>query len=288
MSKWTANDGFFCESLIYGAPEYVNSFTSLFILFIGLYLLYNTKSNEIIIRFISASIAITGIGSFMFHWTLWKSTGLLDTIPMLLSSYSGSYLCFDIILYKYIKIDKKNDKLYELVANIICLIILCLLYTSIMITAIDSSNNIIFVMLFLLPNIIIIFTALFMRFYTFYHYYYDDEHLELCNNVKHSFYSIILGLSCILFFALIWFLTELNCKKKEFNWIKYLFAHGFWHIGMSFGYYHLMVYFIFMNALVKKKKPSYKYGIRGWQKYLYIILPVIIYNQDNDNLIFHY
>ena len=291
MSKWTIKDGYFCESLIYGAPEYVNSFTSLFILFIGLYLLYNNaKMNDIIIRFISGSIAVTGIGSFIYHWTLWKSTGLLDTIPMLLAAYSSSYLCFDIILYKYIKMGKKNDKLYELLVNIICLIILCFLYISIMITAIDSSNNIYFVILFLLPNIIIIFAALFMRFYTFYEYYNDDNgNIELCNNIKHSFYSIILGLSCILFFALLWFVTELNCKKEKYNWIKYLYTHGFWHIGMSFGYYHLMIFFIFMNSLIKGKNPIYRYKPSGFYRYLYIILPIIDYYIDNNNiLIYHY
>ena len=273
MNKWRVEDDSFCESLIYGAPEYVNSFTSLIILFFGVFLLFLTKCNNALIRLVSASIAITGIGSFAFHWTLWTSTGLLDTVPMLVASYVASYLSMDLILYKYVKIDKKEIRIYEICSNILALITMCALYPAIMITAIDGSNNPTFDILFAIPNVIIIFSTLFMRFYTFKYYYNNIANNDLFSDVKRSFISVLIGLSSAAFGAILWFVTELNCD--EYDWMKYTFAHGIWHIGMSYGYYQLMVFFIYMNALIRGKNPYYKVGDTKYKKYLYYFLPVV-------------
>jgi len=266
--KWDIQDNPFCESLIYGHPEYVNSFTSLIIFFVGIYLLFMTKCANALIRIVSASIAITGIGSFIFHWTLWKSAGLLDTVPMLLAAYLATFLCLDLIIFKYIKIDKQNTKLYQILSNLFALLILSGLYPAIMVTAIDSSNDMIFDILFAIPNVIIIISILFMKFYTF-----DQHYGGSLNDVKKTFCSILFGLSLATFSAIIWFITELNCD--EYDWMKYTFAHGLWHIGMSVGYYQLITFFIYMNALIRDKNPEYKKGNSKLEIYLYYILPVI-------------
>ena len=273
MNKWRIKDNSFCESLIYGDPEYVNAFSSFVMLFFGIFLLFLTKCNNALIRIISASIAITGIGSFAFHWTLWTSTGLLDTVPMLVASYTASYLTMDLILYKYVKIDKKEIRTYEICSNMLALIVLCGLYPAIMITGIDGSNGVSFDILFAIPNVIIIFATLFMRFYTFENYYHNKENNDLFGDVKRSFVSVSVGLSSAAVAAILWFVTELNCD--EYDWMKYTYAHGLWHIGMSYGYYQLMVFFIYMNALIRGKEPYYKVGNTKYKKYFYYCFPVV-------------
>jgi len=275
MSTWREKDNGFCESLIYGDPEYVNSFTSLIIFGFGLLLLFLVRTNNHLIKFICGSITVTGMGSFAFHWTLWKSTGLLDTVPMLFASYGAGYLCLDLITYKYIKIDKNDMKMYQICSNIFALLSLCCLYPGIMITAIDSSNNSSFDILFAIPNIIIIFTTLFMRFYTFIEYYENNHYID----VKRSFISVLLGLSVALFAAILWFITELNCNN--YDWMKYTYAHGFWHLGISYGYYHLMMFFVYMDGLIKDLEPYYKKGKSKYEIYLYYIIPVVVYKYEN-------
>lgn len=63
-------DHSFCEAKLWGkAPEYVNSFTSLFISLVGLYgIKVNKHSNNYVFLLYSALI-INGIMSFFYHWT---------------------------------------------------------------------------------------------------------------------------------------------------------------------------------------------------------------------------
>lgn len=113
-----------------------------------------------------------------------------------------------------------------------------------------------------------------MRFYTFKDYYENEQH-SFQNDVKRSFFSVLLGLSITAFSAILWFITELNCKKNGYDWMKYTFAHGLWHIGMPYGYYHIMTFFIYMRSLIKGNSPYYIIGETQVQKKLYYFLPVI-------------
>ena len=140
-----------------------------------------------------------------------------------------------------------------------------LYFSAVMVTSVEGSNSAIFDILFAIPNGIIIFSTLFMRFYTFERYYVENNVSSY--NVKKSFWNILIGLSSIAGASILWFITELNCDKHK--WMRYTFAHLVWHICMSYGYYNLMSFLIYINALLRGKNPSYKKGV------IYKILPVI-------------
>ena len=84
---WSDIDHSFCESRILGMPEYLNSITSLFIVFFGTYGLY--KSTNIILDILYNILIILGIGSISYHFTGTIGWGLLDEIPMILSIFIG-------------------------------------------------------------------------------------------------------------------------------------------------------------------------------------------------------
>ena len=94
---WSDIDHSFCESRILGMPEYLNSITSLFIVFFGIYGLYN--STNIILDILYNILIILGFGSISYHFTGTIGWGLLDEIPMILSIFIG-IIFVDTLYYK--------------------------------------------------------------------------------------------------------------------------------------------------------------------------------------------
>ena len=85
---WNDLDHSFCESKILGLPEYINSFTSLFISFFGIYGLQN-KNNDIFVDIMYSTISILGIGSFGYHYTGTIGWALCDEVPMIVAVFIG-------------------------------------------------------------------------------------------------------------------------------------------------------------------------------------------------------
>ena len=87
-------DHSFCEANLYGgAPEYINSFTSLIISLIGLFgLKYNVHfNNDIYMLYVN--LFINGFMSFGYHWTNMLGFGLLDRFGMILIAYTSVSSC---------------------------------------------------------------------------------------------------------------------------------------------------------------------------------------------------
>mgnify|MGYP001215527089 CR=1 FL=1 len=85
----TSDVSTFCEKRLYGNPEYLSSFSSLFISLFPIYSLkYSVIQSRIIINILLLLI-ITGITSFGYHWTGWYIFKHLDEIPMIISIWLG-------------------------------------------------------------------------------------------------------------------------------------------------------------------------------------------------------
>lgn len=79
----------FCEKRLYGNPEYLSAFSSLFISLIPIYSLkYSYIQTKLVIN-IYLLLIITGLTSFGYHWTGWYIFKHLDEIPMVLSIWLG-------------------------------------------------------------------------------------------------------------------------------------------------------------------------------------------------------
>jgi len=221
-----------CERTLYpDRPEYLNSFSALYMCFISGYYLSqqrNFSKNEISKKIYSKqlltsnSIAIiywcifvNGIGSFLYHWYAWYIFKLLDEISMILPIWIG-----------------------------LCKIMHNLNY-SIYYTGFFTSINILFIVLNVFPwfhdyfpiafaSEIIILIPL---------YYQSLKYLEDKNSVG------IKGIFICSGSGIIWGIIEMNCNKYL------IFGHSIWHIGMSTGLCYILTYFknlepIFISHIV--------------------------------------
>ncbi len=103
-------DHSFCEAKLWGsAPEYVNSFTSLFISLVGLYgMKVNKHSNNYVFLLYSALI-INGVMSFFYHYTNQIGWGLLDRMSMVMIAIPAMYGSLKEITYLY-NLSKTTEK----------------------------------------------------------------------------------------------------------------------------------------------------------------------------------
>ena len=103
--KFDVYDHSFCEMNIYGqSPEYINSLSSLFLVFFGLFgIIFHNKIHDI--KMVYTAMIFNGICSFMYHFNNQLGWGLLDRFSMILITIP----CFNIIndLFKLTKIKKE-------------------------------------------------------------------------------------------------------------------------------------------------------------------------------------
>lgn len=102
----------FCESKLYGgSPEYINSFTSLFLTYYGFKGLINNYNTNIPIKMLYVSLFICGFSSFGFHWTGVIGWAFLDQFSMVLIALSSLIAMTSEIIgsYKHINSLEENS-----------------------------------------------------------------------------------------------------------------------------------------------------------------------------------
>lgn len=198
--NWNNFDHNFCEGSMLSMPEYLNSFSTLIMVFHGLLGLLNT--NDILLKLINITFIITGIGSFLYHWFGTYGFALLDEIPMII-----------IIFLSLIKIELliKNNRWVDLKIFIYLLSMICLIINNTI-----ESQRLLFPLYFGL-----IFTLLIYK-------------IKLLTNLE----IINKGLYVMAISGIIWIITEISCKYVK-SYI-FLIGHPLWHIGMSYGYYKII------------------------------------------------
>lgn len=219
---WSDIDHSFCESRILGMPEYLNSITSLFIVFFGTYGLYN--STNIILDILYNILIILGFGSIAYHFTGTIGWGLLDEIPMILSIFIG-IIFVDTLYYKN-KFDTFNHRRkFKLFS-----------YLSIMVLFIISNS---------MTNFRLIFPYLFGIFVIYLYYKTYLLIKDLPNFLKAKvMYPTTFSILTITLSGIIWGTTELLCNNLNRTLV--LLGHPMWHFFVGHGFYNFIqvVYFI--------------------------------------------
>lgn len=64
-------------------PEYLNSCTSLFIVFVGLHMLLFNQHDSQLLKVVAAQFALNGGASFLYHWTGYDSALAIDGFTMM-------------------------------------------------------------------------------------------------------------------------------------------------------------------------------------------------------------
>lgn len=283
--KWSDLQPGFCEGIISGPPEIFNSVSSIVMVFYGLCGIFATRNNNTMLRVISSMLAVCGVGSIVYHATMHFGWGIVDSMPMLISSYIGAYMCVDIIIYKRFFLDNitnKDDEYhllrrYEKISGVIALIFSTMLIFAIALSSAEETAHL-FSIWFLISELIIGVSVFVIRYVT---HRLDDDPANDQEFIK-AFKIMYGGFGCAIIAAIFWFTTESLCKEN--TWLRYLQAHSIWHICISIGMYFLMQFMVFINNYNKKLSPYWVKGETIPQKIFYALVPSV----GNANEVSHF
>ncbi len=226
-----AKDHPFCEYYIYNnIPEYFNSFSSLFISFVGIFgLIYNNYVNQV--NYLYVSLIINGITSFMYHWTNNIGWGLMDRFSMILFPLYTFHI-INKIMNKF-NFDKLTHYTYKFIT---------LFYITSLLTITGLHNEELFNIFFGI--------YLFNLFLYVFYVEFIDKKLNVDKKILKLAWK---GIGYILFSGIAWILTESFCHDVWF--FKYLMGHTFWHYFVSFGGYYISL--LPVSIIKNKRKIRY-------------------------------
>lgn len=243
----------FCEGYLYGRPEYVNSFTSLFMTFLGLYMLFGNKYINSVTRLFASSLAITGIGSFGLHYWGTFFWGRMDTFPMIITSYLIMFLSYNVIFHR---IFHTELYVYRFLSGLLSFAVMaCVFFTIAGRTT--SGIEISLYTYFLFPQFL---TAISLFLHVF------VVSTELVTTTKCKQYGVT-GVLSLVVSGLCWVLTEPYCEQH--TWVRYVFGHAIWHLGVSYGAFLLATVLVYMYCVYTDKNPIFR---TGW---FYNMFPLI-------------
>lgn len=85
-------------------PEYINSYSSLVMFVLGLYGLFTSNVFNIVTKLLQASLVVTGVCSFFYHYTGWQGAGYMDTF--------GTNLILSVrpsVRFSYVSLVRRHD-----------------------------------------------------------------------------------------------------------------------------------------------------------------------------------
>jgi hypothetical protein len=200
----------FCEGRILGIPEYLNSFSSLFISLVA-YAGLQTKNLNEDIKMIYFILFLNGFFSMGFHWTMYYGWKNLDQVTMIMCIWFGLKVTLNMCRFR------SNIPLYLLhLSNIIILVLSVCEYDSF------------FRLSFTIESLLLIYVYNVLTYKLFYKDYYGFGKRGL-----------VISMAAGVF----WGLTELFCNKYL------IIGHSVWHLCISYGM-HLLLQFVNTISIV--------------------------------------
>lgn len=241
-------------------PELGNSYSSLLYILLSLYSIIFTPTTVITTstRIFLSILFLTGVSSFLFHYTLWNVMGNMDVISVLSLSYYGSYYCIDAFL--------KCLTHVEYFIGILPFV---------WILAFDAALSLWFVPEFSIPlyylvippQIFLIGVIGWMHFYIFTQrdivgalIYADVGALVLCAS------------------AIIPIYIDPQCSYP------YLRTHTLWHIGSAYGVFLLFQAFLFIKCKSEGRDVQYNRSTNWFGSRWFYILPCVNRPSDDRHL----
>ena len=245
-STWNQRLPGFCESLLATNHEIANTISSGFVVFWGIYGLYQLPSSAThqtsdIWQLIYSLLICVGIGSTLFHWTLYISYGLLDALPMLITEYIALYQVLQMILFMKLKCKFITLKIYNLITKCLNVIIIFICLLSIIFTSLYGQHHHGFVIMFGATPVIVLVLAIWSRF--------DPsllkQHIKESKQYELIFRHLWIGFTIVTLSCVVWNVAEQLCDRY---WIlKYLPLHAFWHFVIGYGMYNLVQVGVFLD-----------------------------------------
>ena len=235
----------FCEATVYpDRIEYANTLSSLFITFIGL---NGMRHGHSIVVFLYSALAVNGISSALYHFYNTIGWGLMDRMTMILIAYA-SFLLFLIPIGKILNLNLKLKNYSSTIGK--GLYLLAVMYFTSLMTAAGLHQETLFDVLFglfltTLPCMI----------------YYTTKHQKSLKLPEQLVKLSNRGIKCIIFSGIFWIITEKLCST--FFFVKYLYGHVWWHLGVSYGGYllSLIPLYIFLQQHLNVRLLYDNFGI---------------------------
>ena len=261
--KFADIDHGFCESVGQELPypEIYNSYSSLFISLVGLIgLLLSLKYKRIYsIKMIYGMLVVNGVGSFFYHYTQQMGWAVVDELSMMISVIMGLYSLYLLIVNsRHLPILPQVRKTYihnhYLYKGIMTLVVCFYLIFSYALSIFSDTRNL-FPLLFAVPALSLMPGLLYI-----YKKYYGPK--RSYNPHGYGRKLFIGGVTISLMSAVIWIVSENLCVY--YHWIKYLYTHVIWHIGISYGMFLLISFVLHFHLFVNDGEfchVKYKLGI---------------------------
>jgi dihydroceramidase len=245
----TANTNW-CESdyvVTHYIAEFGNTVSSLFVVIFGIYGLYRHAS-FVEARFIVAFVLffIVGFGSVAYHATLWRSTQLMDELPML--------WCNGIFFYILLLIERGNDgntskswafKPFQIACG-------CILYTgtcTVLVIFFDTEDQVIFLISYGLGVVFQIWINVYLE---------KKYHLGK-NGICFGYLAMFIYLAGFN----VWLIDRRFCSiVKKFH------LHAAWHFFAGLGTFTACIFWMQVRLTVLKKK----FKVEGVEPYRHIVL----------------
>lgn len=227
----------FCEGLFSGPPEILSSMSSIHITALAIYGLSMSDFASPMIPTIFATLAVCGIGSFGFHWTLMWGWQQIDTIAMTLSLNLGFILMLHLMF---------RDMWLRTIAP---LILMACFFT--MMSVSFMSKNL-YNLCFTIEILLLIPFILASRFRTHYHLVTitGDADRLICLEGK-VFGLIWRGMIIGLGSGVLWIFGETLCSQYPI--LTYVPFHAVWHFGIAYAMYCLLIPLGYIEALDSHK-----------------------------------
>lgn len=231
--------------------ELINSLTNIGFILLAIHHIYSTFKNKhgLLYIFISLGFASVGIGSFMFHSTLWYEHQLMDELPM---------VWVTAIPFGYIWGWNKPEP-YHLIWNIGTLLI-------------TSLFTYIYIFIYRNP----IFHQVFYAILNFGVIYKTIKTIQLVipdEKVRKNQYKLLIfAFSLFIFGFFIWNLDNLFCQYL-INWrhnylgwpLGFLIeGHGWWHVFTGLGIYYFILYNMILSTYMRNEGDKYQVVRHGF------------------------
>ena len=258
MDLFAAQPPKFCEAVLFGRPEYVNSISSVAMIAWGLPMLLFAPTQSLFAKLIASLLVTNGVGSFFFHWTGYPFWGYFDFFPMALGAVLSLQVLADMVLLELVR--DRRPRLYQLLSG--GTFGLAMSYALVaLILRTEAEFAPLRPLLFFLPLLAVFGLMLVVRFRTHTEFVADHPRLFALSQR-----ALLFGILAAAF----WLSTELNCDRAP--WLGYLHAHMFWHFGVTYSLVVFAQLIVYLQAPGLGYVPSVDWTRRGS-----LIMPIVRY-----------
>ncbi|VEU19808.1 DEKNAAC100842 [Brettanomyces naardenensis] len=231
------------------AAEIINTVTNLIYVYFAFNLLLSTIRNKHgpIFLVVSLGLFIVGVGSWLFHATLWYEFQLLDELPMVYFTW----IPFAYVLT--VEVENRTAKYLIYLGVVSSMILFTIIYMFI------YQNPVLHEVIYGCLNLVLIYRTIVLT-----NRYVTDKAFK-----RFMFRLLLFSLSEVSLAFLAWNLDTVYCSSLiELRRLVglplgiFLELHGLWHILVGLGIHHFILFTQCLNAWYRKKQAHYQ--VKWW------------------------